>query len=339
MWLGVIAIIVAISFALIKFLTTVHMRRLREQRLRLHNTLTKSNHRFSALEGKREVEKSTNGAVEQKLKTASRFKDDLYQRLLVELPDRLQGDLRACINRNPIPESRGVKLFHQLKLPEKITDALGAVSVAVLELPADDESTTTVLKGELIQALEKGEISYSVESTEDASCVICAFDTPEAGLTLVRNFVGELSPERAEQLRGALTSGAGTVSDPGDDGGDVSRLFARALDDTQHLAETAPRATLLLNEAAYEGVKKNRRGVKLFSKAEKLYAFTWDVQSAEGEEESPTDGQSAEGESPSKEAESSSTEESVAPVTAETPAEGDAGAQSDPAAPKVDVSS
>ena len=107
MWVGIIAVIVAVSYALIKFLTNVHMRRIVDRRGQLNLEVQKVRGRVSSLDGKIQVARSQLGAIEQKLDVARRFKKEIHDRLRVELPDERLIELRSCISRHPVPEPGG----------------------------------------------------------------------------------------------------------------------------------------------------------------------------------------------------------------------------------------
>ncbi|MFP6647563.1 MAG: hypothetical protein VCF24_28985 [Candidatus Latescibacterota bacterium] len=76
-----LAVLVAFSYALIKFLTSLHMRRLRDQQARLLNDVKRERQRLQAVEGKLQVQSAQRGSVQQKLDIARRFKEDLFSRL------------------------------------------------------------------------------------------------------------------------------------------------------------------------------------------------------------------------------------------------------------------
>lgn len=280
--LGFVAVFVALVFALVKFLTTVHMRRLYQQRLRTRTDLNKITQRLSSLEDSLQVERASQASTKRKIVAAIHFKESLHKRLLIELPDRLQHRLSLCIDRNPVPETTGVKLFHELNLAEKIAETLSDLSVAVFQFPTDDDAANAVLKGEFIRALEKAHLRYAPGSSvrrsapdlpADLDFVVCVFDGPAAALDMLCQFIEDLSDERVTQIHGALVSGIGGTAD--DDPEGIVGRFARSLDRCQELAESAPPATLLFNEVAYDSLL-DRQGVKSFSAPDGgLFAFSW----------------------------------------------------------------
>ena len=292
---GIVAVFVVLGFALVKFLATVHMRHLMQRRLRMHNDLQKITKRLSSVEGNLQVERSSQTKASQQIVAAKRLNAGLHQRLLLELPDRLQSTLRLCIDRNPVPETTGVKLFHELNLGEKIAESLSDLSVAVFKFPTDDAAASAVLKGEFIQALEKTDVRYSTgdsslgldsgpgEKPADFDFVVCAFNGPVAALDLLRRFIEDLGDDRVTQVHGALVSGIEAVADNSE--GVIGR-FARSLERSQKLAGAAPPGTLLLNEAAYDRLR-DYKGVHLLSASEGLFAFSW--RSPAGKAEQPAD--------------------------------------------------
>lgn len=247
--LGFAAVIIALGFVLVKFLATVHMRRLKQQHLRTRADLQKITQRLTSVEGSLQVERATQASNKRKIVAAARFKESMHQRLLVELPDRLQDCLSLCIDHNPVPESTGTRLFDELNLGDMIAESLNDLSVAVFAFPTDAAAANAIVKGEFIQAVEKADVSYSAGSSGNRDTagtgrpagldfVICAFDSPAAALDMLCQFIESLNDERVTQVRGALISG---LSGSGDDDreGLIGR-YARALDQCQELAGAAP---------------------------------------------------------------------------------------------------
>ena len=284
MWLGIFAVIVAVSYALIKFATAVHMRSLLGKRSALNLEAQKERGRLTSLEGKLQVARSRMGAIEQKLKVARRFKQETYDRLLLELPTQELSELGACINRNPVPEPRGVKIFHKLELSEKISATLGAMSVAVFQFRPDAGGADVAqVEDDFVRALGSASIPHTLHSIADAdsgeerSAVVCTLDDPSAALKLTSDFIQQMSGNLAGSLKGIVLAG---VNEDQYQEEAVSKLFARALERAIQLVAKAPDGTLLFNRAAYEGMDGERR-LELFSKAEKLYAFKWQASETE----------------------------------------------------------
>ena len=287
MWLGVIAVIIAISFALIKFLTGVHWRRLRENQVRLQGELNKHRQRLQALDGTLQVARGHKGAIEQKLKLGRRFKDELYERLRLELPGPLVSEARNCINHNPIPQPRGVRLFHELKIADKIAKTLQSMAVGLFEFSiADDEARTTMMDT-FIEMLGASEVSHirGQAGSEDTSAslleehvIVCAFDQATTCMELTRAFIQKAGGDLVGQVRAVLLAGVNTSRHADDD---VSRLFARALDHALDFIPRSPQGSLLMNLAAREHLGDASEGVELFDKAQQLYVFAW--QALEGE--------------------------------------------------------
>ncbi len=288
MWLGMFAVIVAVSYALIKFLSAVHMRRLLGKRSQLNLEVQRTRGRVTSLEGKLQVASSRMGAIEQKLNIARRFKQETYDRLLMELPTTQLSELRACINRNPVPEPRGVKIFHELELSERISATLGAMSVAVFQFrPGAGDADVDQIESDFIRALEAADIPNARHSVVDAGsgeetkAVVCTLDDPSAALELTCDFIQKTAGNVAGRLRGVVLAG---VNEDQFQEETVSKLFAGALERAMQLAGSAPDGTLLFNRAAYESVGKDER-LELFSKAEKLYVFKWQISEKDAEDE------------------------------------------------------
>ena len=298
MWLGLSAVIVAVAYALVKFVTSMHLRRLRDERMRLHYDLKRSEQRLDSLGGKLQVERSNKGSILQKTQTARRFKDEMYARLRIELPDALQNELRKCINRNPVPESRGVRLYRDLHLSDKISAALEAVSLTVFEFSGVAAAAHAVLKGQLFELLEEQSIPHAtpeLRDDDDRERVVAAFDNPDAALGFARDLAARNTPENLVHLQGVLMAAANAGDDSEDD---LSRVFARSLDMAQQMADTAPPGSLLMNEPAYQALS-DRREVVEFSKVEHLYSWAWQATpEAEAETEVEAEADAPPSESP-----------------------------------------
>lgn len=276
MWLGLLAVVVALSYALIKFVTTYHMRRLRDSQVRLVHDLRRERQRLQAIDGKLQVERARCGAVQQNLATARRFKEDLFGRLRLELPSTLLSELRECVDRHPVPEPAGALTAHQLHLADKVTAALGSLSLLLLEFrdTGDGGAARTVLQGDLVQTLTDLGVRWTgpeaVRQDEPAgpSRVATAFDEPVQAVGVVRS-LATAYPGHVAALRGVLVAGV-TVTEF--DQEHVNRLFARTINSAAVLLEDAPDAALVLNDQAYE-LLRDSVGIEIFSEAEKLWVL------------------------------------------------------------------
>jgi hypothetical protein len=285
MWLGIFAILVAFTYALIKFVTTVHMRRLRELRSRLYQDLKRERTRLTSIEGKIQVERSRNGSAKQKLTNARRFKDDLYGRLRLELPSAMNADLRQCVNRHPIPEPAGVKTAHELRLADKVTEALGSLSLLLIEFGDDEDgggAARTVLEGEVVKALEDREIRYSgprpllVGEDEGPSRLTTAFDGPDEAVAVIRG-LARTHTQEILTLRATLVAGVAVTEF---DQEHVNRLFARTFHGAQQLLEETPASTLIINDQAHEQLA-DRDAVVEHSAPERLWSLSLAVAARE----------------------------------------------------------
>jgi hypothetical protein len=257
MWLGLSAIIVAFTYALIKFLTSAHMRRLRDQHMHLLQEVKRERKRLQAVEGKLHVQRSQRGSAQQKLANARRFKDDLFSRLRLELPSNLAGELNKCVNRHPIPEPEGVRTAHELRLVDKVTDALSALTLLVVELapdPDDAPGARVALGGDLVERLKALGVRFTGPAVrrgapdEAAEVLTTAVDDPAQAVDLLVAF-GEAHAEHVAQLRGVLISGV-TVTDF--DKEHVNRLFARTLHGTRALLDEAEAGQVVINQKAHD---------------------------------------------------------------------------------------
>lgn len=212
MWLGIFTVIVAVSYALIKFLTNVHMRRLVNKRGQLNLEVQKVRGRVSSLDGKIQVARSHLSAIEQKLDVARRFKKETHDRLRVELPNDRLTELRSCISRNPVPEPGGVRISNELEIVNKISATLGAMSVAVFHahIPAaDDESEEDGFAKTLEEAGVKSTRHTTVKSgsSDEIEAIVMTFESPVDALELTQAFIRKTSAKNVAGLRGIVLAG------------------------------------------------------------------------------------------------------------------------------------
>ncbi len=269
MWLGLSAVAAALIFALVKFFTSLHIRRLRERHMRLAHDIKRERDRERALDGKLQVETSRRGAVEKKLATSRRFKEDLYGRLRVELPESMQTEMRSCIDRHPVAEPSGVRVAHQLGLSERISHALDQLSILVIELP---DTSTKVLEG-LVNLLQEQEQRFSPpEEDSESRWLTTAFDRPDDALQFVRRALAVHDASELGAVRGILLAGLNVTDFDLDS---VNKLFAKTLHGARAILESAPEQGLLIEGSAYE-LATDTRGFELYSQAEKLWHLSWD---------------------------------------------------------------
>lgn len=256
MWLGLTALLVAFGYAIVKFLTSLHMRRLRDLHFRLLNEVKKERQRVQAVDGKLQIQRAKRGEVQQKLTNARRFKDDLFGRLRLELPSTLMAELRQCVNRHPIPEPDGVRTAHDLRLADKVTAALTQLSLVVVEFSAEDEDdgAVTVLAGELVKRLTAAGARFTGPETRrgepegSPQVLTTAFDEPGTALDTLAA-LGATHADSIHVLRAVLVAG---ISITEFDQEHVNRLFARTLHSTRQLLESAAPGALILNERAQQ---------------------------------------------------------------------------------------
>ena len=320
MWLGVFAVIVAVSYALIRFGTGVHWRRVRERQVRLQADLNKNRTRLQSLEGTLQVERGRKGAIEQKLKLGRRFKDELYHRLRLELPGPLVGEVRNCINHNPIPQPQGVRLFHELKIADRIAQTLQSMAVGLFEFSIEDGTVRSDLMDTFVEMLDAAEVSYirgtpggesASASLLDENAIVCAFAHATSCMELTRAFIQKAGGDVVGQVRGVLLAGVNTDRHSDDD---VSRLFARALDHALEFIKRSPTGALMMNSVAHKHLGESTDGVELLDRAEQLYVFAWQGVDEEEEKKAPEgeiedSGKSEDSEKPEGAGESEETDE------------------------------
>lgn len=285
MWLGLSAVAAALTFALVKFSTALHIRRLRERQKCLVRDIKRERSRENALDGTLYVETARRGAVEKKLTTTRHFKDDLCSRLHLELPEAMQAELRSCIDRHSIPEPSGARVAHELGLSEKINQSLGQLSILVIELPTDAHE---VLKG-ILTALQESGAKFSPPAEDGESRLLTtAFDCPDDAIPFVRQVLGPHDDSSLSGVRGMLLAGL-NVTEFDQDG--VNKLFARTLHGVRAILDIAPEEGLLVEGSAYDQAA-DRAGFELHNQTEKLWHLPWDQLNVEDDAaatQAPTD--------------------------------------------------
>ncbi|MBT4610135.1 MAG: hypothetical protein HOC05_08845, partial [Gemmatimonadetes bacterium] len=208
--------------------------------------------------------------VEKKLATTRRFKDDLFSRLRHELPEAMQAELRSCIDRHPIPEPSGVRVAHELGLTERINQALGQLSILVIELPA--EQADDVLDS-ILAALQESEGKFSAPTEDGESRLLTtAFDCPDDAIQFVRQTLTSHEESSLSGVRGMLLAGLNVTEFDQDS---VNKLFARTLHGARAILDSAPEEGLLVDGSAYEQAA-DRAGFELHSQTENLRHLPWE---------------------------------------------------------------
>ena len=275
MLLGILAGATGIIYALVKFLTTLRLRHLRETRAKTQHDLQKARKRIEVLEGKLQVERSKKNRLRQETIELRAITGDLRDRLRGELPQNLQPGLEKCLVLAPEADPGVSRLLHDLKLADSVAKALDSLSLLVVEFLSEDQSARMALVGQFVQLLEKAEIHFH---SPDQASVVCVFEQPDRAVDLVRTFVHNTPGDRKVPIRGGLYTGMHIT----DEDGAISRFLAQHLQRAQKLAERAIPAALLMNEKAYQGLG-NQEDIHLFDEVMLIYELSWTSRKKEEE--------------------------------------------------------
>lgn len=263
MLLGTLAAASGVIYALVKFLSTMRLRRLRESLSRAQNDLQRAQQRMEALEGRHQVERSKKNRLRQNTLQLRVATEELHDRLLDELPVDLQARLKKCLTLSPESDAAAMRVLRDLKLADRITDALDHLSLLVVEISPADEAVQTILAGQLTQLLETSGTHFH---NLDQSTVICLCDEPANAADLFRGLVSNTSEDRARALRAGLYTGVQLTEETRD----ISRFLAHHLQLARKLSKRAPEGTLLMNETAYAALE-DQESAGLFDEAFLLY--------------------------------------------------------------------
>ena len=267
MLLGILAGATGIVYALVKFLTTLRLRHLRETRAKAQHDLQKARKRIEVLEGKLQVERSKKNLLRQETIELRAVTGDLRDRLRGELPQDFLPRLEKCLVLAPEADLGVSRLLHDLKLTDRIAKGLDFLSLLVVEFLSEDQPARMAAVGQFVQLLEKAEIHFH---SPDQASVVCVLEQPDQAVDLVRGFVRDTPEDRDVPIRGGLYTGMHIT----DDDGAISRFLAQHLQRARKLAERAIPAALLMNEKAYQGLG-NQEGVHLFDEVMLIYELSW----------------------------------------------------------------
>ena len=249
--------------ALVKFLTAMRLRRLRESYSRAQYEQQRAQQRLEVLEGRHQVERSKKNRLRQNTLQLRVATEELHERLVDELPADLQARLKKCMTLTPESDAAELCVLRDLKLAERISEALDHLSLLVVEISPADDGIRTVLVGQLTQLLEASETHFH---NLDQGTVVCLCGDPAEAAGLFRGLSEVISEDRAKSVRAGLYTGVHLTEDTRD----ISRFLAHHLQLARKLCKRAPEATLLMNETAYAALE-DQETVSLFDEALLLY--------------------------------------------------------------------
>ena len=266
MWLGFTAAFIGIAYALLKFLTMFHLRRLKEDIVVAQHEVQKNHQRLERLHEKLGIMQSKKRTLQRDNVEIHRVAQQLYVRLRTILPKAMHPQLENCRLQHTQPASHELKLLFQLDLVDQVARALESFSLLLLHLPDADETEQTVAVVRLTERLSADELHF--HGPENGS-IACFFPQSAAALHHLQQFVQDLPAAGAAAVRGALHSGMEVTAEQSE----LKRLLARSLQQARQLLERAPAGALLLNEEAFQDLD-SPEAARLFDPDERLYVIS-----------------------------------------------------------------
>lgn len=245
MILGLSAAFIGIFYAFFKFGAHRYLRRLRNNISQAQHDQRRNAKRLAALEDKLKVNRSKKHSLERETQRLQHETDSLYNYLKSSLPGGLHDEVDRCRARSPEPDRNELKLLHDLKMTDHLSEALAPLSMLAIEARTEAETAKILFRDELTAFLKKKDVRFH---SPQATLVICLFDHPDTALELVRQFTNQLSSDRLIPLAAGLYTGV-HVSD---EKGAVGRLLAGTLHHATDLKDNAPDFALVMNEKAYQ---------------------------------------------------------------------------------------
>ncbi|MEW6755283.1 MAG: hypothetical protein AB1505_30520 [Candidatus Latescibacterota bacterium] len=247
MWLGFAAAFTGVAYAVLKFLTVLHLRQLHDQVVQVGHETQKVTRRAEGLHEKLEMEESRRRALEREVGEMRRSVQRLADRLQSTLPPLLLPQLAECRALGVEPDTPEGRLLGQLDLAGEVAQAMGSFSLLLLQLPARADTDQTLAVAALTQRWVAAGVHFH---GPEAGRLTALFRTPVDALESARSLVPALLPEAVAGSRGALQAG---MQLPEEKAG-MRRTLARALRQAEYLLARAPAGSLLLNQAAYRAL-------------------------------------------------------------------------------------
>ena len=272
MLLGFTAAFIGMAYALLKFLTIIHLRRMKEDIVVAQHEVKKNHHHLERLHEKLAITQSKKRTLQRDNVEIHRVAQQLYVRLKTILPKAMHPQLEDCRLQHVPPRNRELKLLFQLDLVDQVARALEPFSLLLLHLPDADNTEQTLAVARLTQRLSAEELHF--HGPEDGF-ISCFFARPAAALHHFRQFIQDLPPASAATVRGALHTGMEVTAEQSE----LKRLLARSLQQARQLLEQAPAGALLLNEEAFLDLE-DPEAAQLFDPDERLYCIFWEPESS-----------------------------------------------------------
>ena len=255
--LGILAAFTGIGYALVKFLTSTYVRQLQDRIQRLQADILKNQQLVQSLEAQSKVAHTKKDSAQNKLVGSRKRNEDLYFRLMQELPPNLHFQLEKCLSSFPVPNKDEIKTLVELQDKSATQQS---TCLLLLKLNAGPEGAkNAALRGAF------AEHSMLFESL-DKNRFVCKPSGPEAGLALFRTLLNtELADDQTPRA-GSLVSLQAEAST------DNPAQSTQILQEAQQLLSRAPSEAILLNESAYQQLDEPA-AVEVFDEARSVYVF------------------------------------------------------------------
>lgn len=257
MVLGLSAAVIGIFYAFFKFGAYRYMRRLRDRISQTQHDQRCNTKRLATLEDKLKVSRSKKHLLERETRRLHSETDKLYNHLKKTLPGTLQDEGDRCRARSPEPDRNELKLLRDLKLTDRLSEALAPLSMLALEARVEEETAKILFRDEWSAFLKNQDVRFH---SPEETLVICLFDHPGTAIELVRQFTAQLPAVRLVPLAAGLYTGIHV----GDEKGAVGRLLTGTLHHATDLKDDAPDFALVMNEKAYQPLE-DREGIEHFN--------------------------------------------------------------------------
>ncbi len=267
-YLGIAAALSGILYAFVKFLTMASFRRLRGRVASCQTEVQRSQQRIQILEERLQFERTKKRGTERETREARKAAGEILNELKSSLPKALGSELEECCTLARVAEFEDRRMLHELKVTDKIAGALQSHSLLLIEFLSEEEEDRAMMTGILTEIIERQEINYS---NPERSMLVCSFDTPQAAVELVREYIQQVPDNRRDSVRASLSAGV----DMEDERTDITQLFSRVLQSNRNLLSRTATGTMIMNGSAYDRLEGDNLDVVLFEKDESLYVLDW----------------------------------------------------------------
>ena len=251
MILGLSAATIGIVYALFKFAVNHYLHRLQEDISQVEYDQRRNKKRLTVLEDKLKVNHSRKQGAERETRRLRGEVKKLYTHLCTTLPVALHSELERCYARAPEPNRAELKLLHDLKMTDQLSEALAPLSMLILEIRAEKEIEKNRFKDQLTTFLQERDLRFH---SPQSKLVVTLFDHPGTAVEFVRQFIAHIAADGLVPLAAGLYTGVHVT----DEKSTISHLLAGTLNHAADLMDRAPDFALVMNEKAYQTLEDHR---------------------------------------------------------------------------------